>query len=365
MDDRAYDRAAQGRAAQGIAMHEFTEALTSFVSEARCSVIAEPNIDTYRFGPFPRALNRFDDAFLREGLAFLAANDDAVAEMAGSFADDASRALLMGVLAFRVLGPRHVRLPTNTPRYWRNYEDAAAWRTGPSPRTVWPFEVSHYAGEFHGCPITLEGWLGNVVYSFLIEQYFFDRGGVSIAPEPGDYAIDAGGCFGDTALAFAIAVGAAGRVYSFEPMPGLRDVFCANMRRNPDLAERIELFDRAVFDASGNTLTFADLSAGSRPQPGGTVPVSTVAIDDFVRGHDVPRVDFIKMDIEGSEREALRGAAETIRRFRPKLAISAYHRPDDLWALPALIRDIEPGYKLFFDHYTIHAEESIVFAVPD
>jgi FkbM family methyltransferase len=344
-------------------MHEFTEALMSFAIEARKSVVVEPNIDTYRFDPFPGSFARFNDSYLRDGLAFLAANDHVVAQMANSFADDASRELLKAVMAFRLLGPRHVRLPTNTPRFWQHYEDAVTWRTGPSPRAMWPFEVSYYAGEFRGVPINLEGWLGSVIYSFLIQQYFFDRGGVSIAPEPGDYTIDAGGCLGDTALAFAIAVGAEGRVYSFEPMPDLRDIFIGNARRNPGLAERIELFGRAVSDASGKILAFANLGAGSRPQPDGAVQVGTIAIDDFVRAHDVPRVDFIKMDIEGSEREALRGAADTIRRFKPKLAISAYHQPDDLFVLPALIKEIEPSYALFFDHYTIHAEESVIFAI--
>jgi FkbM family methyltransferase len=345
-------------------MHQFTEELTSFVHEARGSVIAESNIDTYRFGPFPQALKRYDDGYMRDGLAFLAANDNAVAEMAASFADDESRALLKSVMAFRVLGPRYVRLPTNTPRHWQHYEDAAAWRTGPSPRPMWPFEVAYYEGAFRGTPLSLEGWLGNVVFSFLIEQYFFDRGGIAIAPEPGDYVIDAGGCLGDTALAFASVIGAEGRVYSFEPMPNLRDVFVGNACRNPSLLPRMELFDRALFDVSGTVLSFADLGAGSRPQHGGPVQVQTIAIDDFVRDYRVPKVDFIKMDIEGSEREALRGAAETIRRFKPKLAISAYHRPDDLLVLPALIKEIEPSYALYFDHYTIHAEESVIFATP-
>jgi hypothetical protein len=222
-------------------MHEFNEALISFVHEARKSIVAEPNIDTYRFDPFPNAFARYNDDFLSGSLAFLTAKDDMVGRMADSFADDASRELLKAVMAFRVLGPRHIRLPTNTPRFWQNCNDAAAWRISPSPRTLWPFEVAHYAGEFLSVPIALEGWLGSVLYSFLIEQYFYDRGGVSILSEPGDYVIDAGGCLGDTALAFAIAVGAEGKVYSFEPMPSLREVFIGNMRRNASLAERIEL----------------------------------------------------------------------------------------------------------------------------
>jgi FkbM family methyltransferase len=346
-------------------MHPFNEALRSFSLEARQFVVEEGNIDTYRFDPFPQAFDRFTDSFLQDSLAFLAANDGAVGRMADAFADDASRELLKAVLAFRLLGPRHVRLPTNTPRFWRSYADAAGWWVGSSARRIWPFEVSYYAGEFHGVPVALEGWLGNIVYPFFIEQYFFDRDGISIQPELGDFAIDAGGCFGDTALAFAIAVGSEGKVYSFEPMPDLRDVFIGNARRNPALAERIELFERAIFDISGKTLTFANLAAGSRPQPGGTVPVETISIDDFVRVNQVPKIDFIKMDIEGSEREALNGAVETIRRFKPKLAISAYHRPDDLLLLPPLIQTIEPSYKLYFDHYTIHAEESVIFAAAE
>lgn len=346
-------------------MHPFNEALRSFALEARQSTVEEGNIDTYRFDPFPNAFDRFTDSFLQDSLAFLAANDGAVARMADAFVDDASRELLKLVLAFRMAGPRHVRLPTNTPRFWQAHADAEAWRIGPSQRKLWPFEVSHYGGEFRGVPIALEGWLGSVVYSFLIEQYFFDSREVSVRPEAGDFVIDAGACLGDTALAFAIAVGSEGKVYSFEPMPDLRDVFIGNAQRNPDLVGRIELFDRAVFDVSRKSLTFANLGAGSRPQSGGAVQVSTISIDDFVRANQVPKVDFIKMDIEGSEREALGGAIETIRRFKPKLAISAYHRPDDLLLLPPLIQTIEPSYRLYFDHYTIHAEESVIYATAD
>jgi hypothetical protein len=73
-------------------------------------------------------------------------------------------------------------------------------------------------------------------------------------------------------------------------------------------------------------------------------------------------VDFIKMDIEGGELSALLGAAQTIKRFHPTLAISGYHKVEDMIMLPALIRGLDPGYRLYLEHYTIHQEETVIFA---
>ena len=85
-------------------------------------------------------------------------------------------------------------------------------------------------------------------------------------------------------------------------------------------------------------------------------------IDAAVAKAAAPRVDFIKMDIEGSELAALRGAEETIRRWRPKLAISLYHRYEDFITIPAWIDALGLGYRFFLDHYSIHAEETVLYA---
>jgi FkbM family methyltransferase len=70
---------------------------------------------------------------------------------------------------------------------------------------------------------------------------------------------------------------------------------------------------------------------------GSGIEVKTITIDGFVRRFSLARVDFIKMDIEGAESDAMTGACETIRRFRPRLAISAYHSLDDLIGLASKI----------------------------
>ena len=69
-----------------------------------------------------------------------------------------------------------------------------------------------------------------------------------------------------------------------------------------------------------------------------TVPVRTV--DDILAGAPA---DFLKFDVEGAEADALAGAAETIRKFHPALAVSLYHRTEDLWELPLALRPLYPN----------------------
>lgn len=71
----------------------------------------------------------------------------------------------------------------------------------------------------------------------------------------------------------------------------------------------------------------------------------------------------IKMDIEGSEKDALIGAANTIQRAKPKLAIAAYHFATDLWRLIDVIREINPSYKFYLRHYSETGLESVIYAV--
>ena len=73
-----------------------------------------------------------------------------------------------------------------------------------------------------GIPVRLSGHLLNVVNTFSLQQYRLDRAGVVIEVEPGDTVIDAGGCWGDTALYFALRAGPGGAVYSYEFEAGVR-----------------------------------------------------------------------------------------------------------------------------------------------
>ena len=75
---------------------------------------------------------------------------------------------------------------------------------------------------------------------------------------------------------------------------------------------------------------------------GPTVPLTT--IDKLVSELNLPSVDFIKMDIEGAEMQALEGARETVRRFHPRMAISTEHRPTDPDQIPQVVHNLWPDY---------------------
>jgi len=76
------------------------------------------------------------------------------------------------------------------------------------------------------------------------------------------------------------------------------------------------------------------------------------------------RPSYIKMDIESAEPEALRGAAEVLRRDRPVLAVCTYHRSEHLWQIPNLIHSIFPEYRIFLRRYAEECWEGVCYAIP-
>ncbi|MDB5923672.1 MAG: hypothetical protein JWN13_2608 [Betaproteobacteria bacterium] len=278
-------------------------------------------------------------------------------------ADEASRALYDQLILFRVLGHRHVRLPFNNPENRAQIAVAELWRVQETKDVgkFGPLSIYQVPGDGHD--IRVKGWKENVTWTFLYRQYYFERGAVKIAPAPGDRVVDAGGCFGDTALGFADVVGERGHVYVFDPMPK----HCAIMREavamNPSLAPRISIFPVGLA-AQGNDV--AQLREDDDMiNPGARIvmdKVPTTTIDEMAARNNVPRFDFIKMDIEGSELSALQGAKSSILRWQPKLAISLYHRDEDFFSIPLWIDALGVGYRLFLDHYTIHNEETVLYA---
>ena len=89
--------------------------------------------------------------------------------------------------------------------------------------------------------------------------------------------------------------------------------------------------------------------------------VAVESVDNILCG---ARATYIKMDVEGAEKEALLGAGETISRFQPKLLISAYHRNEDFFKLPALIKMLNPAYRIYLRrHPAIPAWNLNIYAI--
>ena len=86
--------------------------------------------------------------------------------------------------------------------------------------------------------------------------------------------------------------------------------------------------------------------------------VECMPLDDVI----TEEVTFIKMDIEGSEIRALKGSRHLIAKYKPKLAICIYHKPDDLWKIPQYIHSLVPEYKIYIRHHSILYVDTVLYA---
>lgn len=284
--------------------------------------------------------------------------------------DSESRELFRRLILFRLLGHLHVRIKDNvtaeTERRAVDMVKRFAIRDSDLKVSEMFGKLLHFEEiPFMGEKVKVDCWARNVYSSFVNGQYFFKRDGVLVQPEKEDTCIDAGACFGDTALSFAVSVGKMGKVYSFEPLPSYISVCHRNVSQN-GLADRIAIIPYALGKKTNHVRDLIKNDGGGSPGfniAGRENVVPIISIDDFVCSQNIGRIDFIKMDIEGSELAALEGAKETISRDRPKLAISLYHKPEDFITIPQYIKEEYPDYELYIDHYTIHAEETVLYAI--
>lgn len=176
-----------------------------------------------------------------------------------------------------------------------------------------------------------------------------------IVPNPSDTYVDLGAYNGDTVTEFlTYAGGSCRKVIAVEP----------DVRNHRKLCAQIELLRQTAGDtvfypvhagahSKEGTMTFAvgtgrsgKLSGSDKPKK--TVEIRVCAVDDLLEGEPA---NVIKLDVEGAERQALIGCEKTIRQYKPRLMVSAYHRNEDLFALPLQILSLNPDYKLYLRHH--------------
>ena len=92
--------------------------------------------------------------------------------------------------------------------------------------------------------------------------------------------------------------------------------------------------------------------------PTTTIEVDT--IDNILYGR---RVTYISMDIEGAEHNALLGAEQTIKKWKPKMAVCVYHKREDLFDILLLLKSFVPEYKFYLRHYSDNQTETVLYAV--
>lgn len=194
----------------------------------------------------------------------------------------------------------------------------------------------------------------NMVQPFLEGPYEYN----DVFLNKGDIVLDLGANFG---LFSSLAESKGCNVYAFEPT--LR-VFNEYLVRLHEYCPNINVINKAVSNISGVSLfnVYENNSSCNCLHQLNTnfqadlVEMETITVDDFVDQNNLSSIDFIKSDIEGSERLMLMGARDTLKEFGPKLAICYYHKLDDLKVLRELIMDANPKYEIDVAYKKIYAK---------
>lgn len=222
--------------------------------------------------------------------------------------DEHSQRIMVKCAAYEILGFQRVRMPVNDDNYWKSLD--LIKRRMLVRRHTFQVPILRYIDLYNlngaGYPIYIHDHPLAILYTFFLQQYNYDRGGHRVGVQEGDIVIDGGGCWGDSALYFLLKTGKGGRVFTFEFEPHNNIIMKKNLEIN-DGTERIKPICKALWERSNMEIGYTSqgLGASVNLEDKTGAKVRTVAIDDFVEENDLDRVDFIKLDIEGSELNAL------------------------------------------------------------
>lgn len=175
--------------------------------------------------------------------------------------------------------------------------------------------------------------------------------------------IDCGAFDGDTVLQLFHKYGTVKSIAAFEPdLDNFRKLVSLVKSGEFRLADTISLWPCGVWSSS-EQLNFSEGGgeAGSIKKDG-SVTIQCVSLDDVLHGF---QPDFIKMDIEGAEYDALLGAKKLIHDDLPDMAICVYHRPAHVWQIPLLIKSWDLGYRFYLRSYGYNGFDTVLYAVAD
>ena len=170
--------------------------------------------------------------------------------------------------------------------------------------------------------------------------------------------VDVGAFNGDTIRDFVGRTkGRFDRIFSFELDTIIFKSLQENVRAMPE-RDRIKIFNLGIWDRECDitySMGNADSTIGEGEAHGHVVPLDVALKNE--------KITFIKMDIEGAEPQALRGAQNIIKTQKPKLAICVYHDLKHLWEIPLYIKELVPEYTIYVRHHTNLEYETVCYAI--
>ena len=172
---------------------------------------------------------------------------------------------------------------------------------------------------------------------------------------------DIGAFKGDTAYFFSKKCSNKARIYAFEPDENNYKVLLKikdKYKLNNVIASNI------LFSNSETEINFLSMDL-NRP----AVKMKSTTIDKFVEENNFEKIDYIKMDVEGAEKNILEGSIKTIKKFKPSLAIAIYHGGklfmEDFYNIPIFIKNvINEDYEYYIRTFHPTGLETILFCKP-
>ncbi|MDC0335709.1 FkbM family methyltransferase [Pseudodesulfovibrio sp.] len=183
----------------------------------------------------------------------------------------------------------------------------------------------------------------------------------AVLPQPGDVIADVGAFDGDTAFVFDAMCGGDCHIFCFEPSSENYDALQQNIYLK-DTQDRMTPIKMGLWDSMEELAFCQDAGEPASNSVGqGDSSIFAMELDRFAE-QKKSAINFIKMDIEGAEPNALRGAAEVIKRDKPDLQICLYHSPEHLWEIPLFIHSLVPEYTFYIGHHGIIRTDTVLYA---
>ena len=198
------------------------------------------------------------------------------------------------------------------------------------------------------------------LHDFITKSPYFIK--EIMPPSKPEYFIDGGAYIGDTAKSFLnnddywrYNSSGGGGIYLWEfESENVKSIY-RNVR---GFEKYVKVIPYAMWSRE-EILNFSGSGAGATITETGSQTIQAKSIDDV---HKSDKITFIKMDIEGAEIEALKGAEQTIKAQKPKLAICIYHKPSHLFEIPLLIHEMMPEYKFYIRHHSDREWDTVLYA---
>lgn len=186
------------------------------------------------------------------------------------------------------------------------------------------------------------------------EEGYFDE---KVVLTDEEMFIDCGGFDGDSSVRFIEKCGGRYRgIAIFEPEVCKKEAIERNMGAN-----RYELYQLGVWSKNTQLCFKAAGTSGSHvSEKAGGYTIQTAALDDVVYDK---KPTYIKMDIEGAEQEALKGCRKIIQTYKPKLAVCIYHKPNDMFEIPIMIKEMNSEYQLYVRQYANAWYDTVLYAL--